>query len=1244
MRNTNKLLTALVLTLSFIIIGIGTACKQNADNSEVKPQVAETGEPRLVVQSKLPIRNAVFSKDSKLLATSDEYGSVVILDVATGRELRNFSNNSAFIGTQDPTIVSLGFSTDGKILATHKDGIIRIWNIYNGNLIKKIELGKNEDELRKFYSYLGKIEFLDDQKNLKLSLNETELKVEIGSGKIVSEKKISQQQSEDYYQNKNKIKSSDGKFIAKLPESSTDKDTTQLIELLDAQSGKLIKKIESPIKTNYETFFSDNNLISVILPNYEELEKAKNSIQFDEENRTMKVTENKKQIHFILKNEVNEDSTKLTGLTTGGNLNVITAQNGKLLAFASSNGVEFIDTKSLKRKKTINNFSDVSNISQTGKYTVNGSAIWDVSTNTKTLLISSCSDFEGASQPIAFSQDDRYVIGCLQKVENNFADGKTETQISSAIENNDENLSKESIKYAVWNLTNYEKTDLQNPSEFSSDISSLVFSPSSEYLAIARSEANSYNEKGEIEIWDAKTGKIIKTLSKEILSTETLSFSPDGKLLISGGQDRIVRVWDVKSGQQLKELKGHSGDITSVKFSQNGRLILSQSTRYHSNPDGTTKLWDAVNGKELLQMVKFQNGDWIVTTPDGRFDTNNLDKVEGMHWIMPSEPLRPLPIEIFMRQYYEPKLLARVLKCNETNNCEQEFKPLPSLNTLNRTQPSVKITEVKPDSEGTAEVTVEVANTKSEGQKDTFGNPLESGVNDVRLFRDGQLVGYAPKTNQTEQSTWEWLKSFVVKSSESASGKVELDQDGKATLKFSKIKLPKTGIDKVEFSAYAFNIDQIKSETSRQTYEFKASNVKGRAYIISMGVNANEKQGSDLRFAANDARQSLEILGKRLIAQGQYEEVVNIPLISDFSIADNGNSISAKDATAQQVKTGQKTVTENTATKAHFKAVLDILAGRKGDTNLLKTINNADKLRQANPEDLIIFSVSSHGSADKNGIFYLLASDGNTISSDELSVWLRDVDGGELALIIDACHSASAVETADFKPAPMNSRGLGQLSYDKGMRILTATQADNVALETNKTRQGLLSYALLQNGLNDFQADFKPQDRTIVMSEWLNFGVERVPRLWDESQTGQVKVVRETKDTAEAESQQKQEKTQQPSLFDFSRKNRDVTLEKRGGSVPNPVVEAPKIIQPISTPTPSSSSSPTTSSQTFNGRVIKTDCRIRENPTTDANIIGKLNYNDPINIVEQRGRWFRITTATGLQGWMDGDLIEYNKQ
>lgn len=129
-----------------------------------------------------------------------------------------------------------------------------------------------------------------------------------------------------------------------------------------------------------------------------------------------------------------------------------------------------------------------------------------------------------------------------------------------------------------------------------------------------------------------------------------------------------------------------------------------------------------------------------------------------------------------------------------------------------------------------------------------------------------------------------------------------------------------------------------------------------------------------------------------------------------------------------------------------------------------------DQLRKATPDDLVIVGFSGNGYANKQGRFYLLPSDSGEndlaehesknatilrkfVSSDELSQWLKDVDAGELAMIIDACYSAASVPKG-FKPGPMGDRGLGQLAFDKHMRILAATQADNVALESEKFGQG----------------------------------------------------------------------------------------------------------------------------------------------------------------------------------------------
>jgi hypothetical protein len=357
---------------------------------------------------------------------------------------------------------------------------------------------------------------------------------------------------------------------------------------------------------------------------------------------------------------------------------------------------------------------------------------------------------------------------------------------------------------------------------------------------------------------------------------------------------------------------------------------------------------------------------------------------------------------------------------------------------------------------------------------------------------------------------------------------------------------------RVEFAAYAFNKDRVKSETDRRIYEIQGNFKwhRPRSYVISVGVNAYERDGLNLRYAANDARQMQDVVTKLLRDRGAFE-VVGVPLVSDYEVhLPDGRVVAAQDATPEELKIGQKVTTVNQATKENVRAVLELLAGKQVDAERLKNIPNADSLKLARPDDMVILTFSSHGYADANGVFYIVPSDTGTdkllsaeflrhcISSDDLGQWLRDVDAGEMVMVVDACHSAAAVAGTNFKPGPMGSRGLGQLAYDKGMRILTATQTDNIALETNQVRQGLLSYALVQNGLKEEKANYLPHDEKITLAEWLSYGVVRVPELYADMRSGHLG----KELTLEEVSGTANEKLQQPPLFDFARRRREVLL------------------------------------------------------------------------------------------------------
>ena len=98
-------------------------------------------------------------------------------------------------------------------------------------------------------------------------------------------------------------------------------------------------------------------------------------------------------------------------------------------------------------------------------------------------------------------------------------------------------------------------------------------------------------------------------------------------------------------------------------------------------------------------------------------------------------------------------------------------------------------------------------------------------------------------------------------------------------------------------------------------------------------------------------------------------------------------------------------------------------------------------------------------------------------------------------LVIDACNSGQALEAEEKRRGPMNSRGLAQLAYEKGIYILAAAQSYQAAHEAARLGHGFLTYALVEEGLKTNAADIGPRDGQVLLREWLDYATQRVPKI-----------------------------------------------------------------------------------------------------------------------------------------------------
>jgi WD40 repeat protein len=549
-------------------------------------------------------------------------------------------------------------------------------------------------------------------------------------------------------------------------------------------------------------------------------------------------------------------------------------------------------------------------------------------------------------------------------------------------------------------------------------------------------------------IFDTASGRRVNTLpvneNERNGAATALAISADGRVLAAAYATKIEIV-EIATARTLRTI-AHTGRLTSLTFSPEGSFLVGLGV------NNDKYIWDASSGEKLATLVNFSGAygrggdDWLVVAPDGLFDGSPAAWNQIL-WQFGGNTFDVNPAETFFNDFYYPGLLAEIM-------AGKKPRAPRTVAQLDRRQPELELTTLSGQS-GAGHIeernlAVKIKVNESPADKDQAAG---SGARDVRLFRNGLLV-----------KAWR--------------GDV-LNGRPSTTLE---ITIPIVA-GKNRLTAYAFNRDNVKSKDA--TLELTGADSlkrKGACYILAVGVNVYDNPQFKLQYAVADSQGFADELRR------QQEKLASYQRIEIISLNDQE------------------------ATKANILVALRRLAGSSEDLPP-GTPAKLQQLKPAQPEDTVVIFYAGHGTAQGQR-FYLVPSDlgyagdrtsvdaaglrtilAHSISDEELERSVEGLDAGNLLMVIDACNSGQALEAEEKRRGPMNSKGLAQLAFEKGMYILTAAQAYQAALEAAQLGHGYLTYALVEEGLKTMAADRAPRDNLVLVREWFDFAIQRVPEM-----------------------------------------------------------------------------------------------------------------------------------------------------
>ncbi len=324
---------------------------------------------------------------------------------------------------------------------------------------------------------------------------------------------------------------------------------------------------------------------------------------------------------------------------------------------------------------------------------------------------------------------------------------------------------------------------------------------------------------------------------------------PDDRVMIADNGDNSFRLMSNTTDGKGLRFAGHRAPINAGAASSMVPWLASGSS------DGTVRLWDQATGREVLQFVNFGNGEWIVITKEGYYNSSS----RGHEFLNIRRGGKIYGIDQFYDVFYRPDIVWAKLKGEDIAG----LVTLTVEEAISNPPPAVKFSSVPGETnDARVKVCYQIASTGG-------------GIGEVRLFQNGKLIksdGFyrdvAAESSKTplklasvnSRALYSDMRSLTIKEKSSPGARL---LRAKAD-SFAECVEVETIAGENEIGLTAFNApNTVQSVMGTARFTSTRAPAAPHLYILAVGIDRYRDASINLKYAAKDARDFIAHLAEK---------------------------------------------------------------------------------------------------------------------------------------------------------------------------------------------------------------------------------------------------------------------------------------------------------------------------------------------------------------------------------------------